>query len=110
MTDTPSKLEQYCMGCWPSIIRQIPPSALETSARTGHRLSSFADGSDCPTIGPDGEYCRCIGQALYIMIPSVPSDIALNKHEQSHLERVEKQHKGPKTNQARLVRRTFQPL
>src|SRR6218665_3843161 len=36
----------------------------ETSARTGHRLSSFADGSDCPTIGPDGECCRCIGQAL----------------------------------------------
>jgi len=27
-------------------------------------LSSFADGSDCPTIGPDGECCRCIGQAL----------------------------------------------
>src|SRR6218665_2063027 len=36
----------------------------ETSARTGHRLSSFADGSDCPTIGPDGECCRCIVQAL----------------------------------------------
>src|SRR6218665_1660118 len=36
----------------------------ETSARTGHRLSSFSDGSDCPTIGPDGECCRCIGQAL----------------------------------------------
>jgi len=27
-------------------------------------LSSFADCSDCPTIGPDGECCRCIGQAL----------------------------------------------
>src|SRR6218665_2600020 len=36
-------------------------------SRTGHRLSSFADGSDgtdCPIIGPDGECCRCIGQAL----------------------------------------------
>jgi len=30
-------------------------------------LSSFADGSDCPTIGPDGECCRCIGQALLLM-------------------------------------------
>jgi len=29
-------------------------------------LSSFADGSDGPTIGPDGECCRCIGQALKI--------------------------------------------
>jgi len=28
-------------------------------------LSSFADGSDGPTIGPDGECCRCIGQALF---------------------------------------------
>ena len=27
-------------------------------------MSLFADGSDCPTIGPDGECCRCIGQAL----------------------------------------------
>src|SRR6218665_159505 len=36
----------------------------ETSAQTGHRLSSFADGSDCPTIDPDGECCRYIGQAL----------------------------------------------
>src|SRR6218665_66384 len=38
-------------------------------ARTGHRLSSFADGSDgsdCPTIGPDGECCRYIGQALLL--------------------------------------------
>jgi len=34
------------------------------NGRTGHRLSSFADGSDCPTIGPDGECCRSIGQAL----------------------------------------------
>jgi len=31
-------------------------------------LSSFADGSDCPTIGPDGECCRCIGQALVVMM------------------------------------------
>jgi len=26
--------------------------------------SSIADGSDCPIIGPDCEFCRCIGQAL----------------------------------------------
>src|SRR6218665_413051 len=75
------------MGCWPGLItdrylpqrlnshqRQIPRGTLntvvlhhETSARTGHQLSSFADGSDCPTIGPDGECCRCIGQALPII-------------------------------------------
>src|SRR6218665_2410219 len=43
----------------------------ETSARNGYRLSSFADGSDgadCPNIGTDGECCRCIGQALKILI------------------------------------------
>ena len=31
---------------------------------TGHRLSLIADCSHCPTIGPDCECCRCIGQAL----------------------------------------------
>src|SRR6218665_2186914 len=39
----------------------------ETSARTGHRLSSIADcsnGSDCPTVSFDRECCRCIGQAV----------------------------------------------
>src|SRR6218665_2442957 len=39
----------------------------ETSAWTGHRLSliaNYSDGSDCPTIGPECECCRCIGQAL----------------------------------------------
>ena len=27
-------------------------------------IADCSDGSDCPTIGPDGECCRCIGQAL----------------------------------------------
>jgi len=29
-----------------------------------HWLPDCSDGSDCPTIGPDCECCRCIGQAL----------------------------------------------
>jgi len=28
------------------------------------QVRSIADSSDCPTIGPDCECCRCIGQAL----------------------------------------------
>src|SRR6218665_2740929 len=39
----------------------------ETSAWTGHKLSSIADCSDCPIISLNCECCRCIGQALFII-------------------------------------------
>src|SRR6218665_842120 len=41
-----SKLEQYCMGCWPGLITQIPPSALEHSSKadTARNLEYFYTG------------------------------------------------------------------
>ena len=42
--------------------------------------------SDCPTIGPDGECCRCIGQALLIIthpVPATPKCLSAHNRESS---------------------------
>jgi len=48
---------------------EYPPP--ETSAWTSHRLSSIADCSDCPIIGPDYECCRLISQALVPLLKNI---------------------------------------
>ena len=60
----------YRAHAWLSEFVEYPNP--EISAWTGHQLSSIADCSDCPTTGPDCEYCRCIGQALVLFLSKYP--------------------------------------
>ena len=47
-----------------------------------HHLPMVPIGTDCPTIGPDGECCRCIGQALDI-ISLIVSMIIAEEHDKT---------------------------